>query len=237
MLNNFFKQYSQEFQGIGEAGPVSYTTGLYYYRERGNVVNQQQFFGQANTTDSIYDYGTDAYAAYGQVDYHATDAITLTGGVRYSAEHKIMNASLARFIRPPEPSPRFIRKLTAVRPAMPLRPPPSSSTPSRPMRMSTSSTRADSRVAASVSTPRRPSHCRPTSRNSWTATNSARSCASSTARYSSMPRPTTIKVKDLQLSVAHISGILTVTIVDNAASATIKGFELEAQWAPIDRCD
>jgi iron complex outermembrane receptor protein len=42
-------------------------------------------------------------------------------------------------------------------------------------------------------------------------------------------------VKDLQVSVIRNSGIITASVVDNAAGATFKGLELEAQWSPVER--
>ena len=81
-----YDQTSQELQLIGNAGPLDYVAGLYYFTDDGDTSNPHVFF--FGTDDSRYGFGTDATAAYTQLDYHVTDALTLTGGLRYTDEDK-----------------------------------------------------------------------------------------------------------------------------------------------------
>lgn len=84
------KQFSQEFR-VASDGPsvVDYVFGLYFLHQSYGITNAQggliyggltvpQIAGQTNT----------AYAAFGQVDYHPVEALTLTAGGRYSYEEK-----------------------------------------------------------------------------------------------------------------------------------------------------
>jgi iron complex outermembrane receptor protein len=90
---------SEELQAIGEIGStIHYTAGLYYFRDGGQTLNPQQYFGNATTSDSRYNSHSHAYAAYGQVDYVPPildDALTITGGLRYSMERKTLDSYLA----------------------------------------------------------------------------------------------------------------------------------------------
>ncbi|WP_150295102.1 TonB-dependent receptor [Sphingobium estronivorans] len=86
-----YQSFSQELQAAGTAGNLTYTTGLYYFWDKGNDTGHQQYFGGATTVINSFRYGTDAYAAYAQFDYvprMLSDAVTLTAGLRYSRETK-----------------------------------------------------------------------------------------------------------------------------------------------------
>jgi len=85
---------SQELQLVGEAGPVNYVGGLYYFRDDGFTNNPQSFFFGSLNFDSRYGFSTHAWSGYGQLDFKATENLTLTGGLRYTHEKKGMQRQL-----------------------------------------------------------------------------------------------------------------------------------------------
>ena len=87
---------SQELQLVGSAaGRFAYVGGLFYFEDDGFTNNPQSFFFHTLNYDSRYGYGTKAWAAYGQLDYKATDALTLTAGLRYTEEKKNIERQLS----------------------------------------------------------------------------------------------------------------------------------------------
>ncbi len=98
--------FSQELrlQSNGKS-PLRYVLGLYYaYDYLNNNSAYTVLPGIAGLFDPATDIAlgvgqytwpfkqeTDSYAAFGQVDYDITSRLTITGGVRYSAEHKGFN--------------------------------------------------------------------------------------------------------------------------------------------------
>ncbi|MBV6423941.1 MAG: Colicin I receptor [Steroidobacteraceae bacterium] len=83
-----YDAFSQELQLVGNTDRFNYVGGLYYFKDDGFTFNPQSFFFNTAIYDSRYGFGTKAWAAYGQVDYKATDALTLTAGLRYTREEK-----------------------------------------------------------------------------------------------------------------------------------------------------
>jgi iron complex outermembrane receptor protein len=81
-----FEQKSQELQWVGRTDHFDYVAGLYYYEDGGYLTSPHiYFFG---TDSSQYGFGVEAKSAYGQLDWHATGALTLTAGVRRTEEDK-----------------------------------------------------------------------------------------------------------------------------------------------------
>lgn len=91
-----YKQFSQELQLTGTVGQLNYVLGGYFFKDDGFVSNPQSFLSGASNTDSRFGFTTNAYAAYAQLDYELTDALTLTGGLRYTHEKKTVERYLAR---------------------------------------------------------------------------------------------------------------------------------------------
>ncbi|MEO7386744.1 MAG: TonB-dependent receptor [Gammaproteobacteria bacterium] len=86
-----FDQLSQELQLLGKVGDIlDWQLGAYYLSEDG----QQDFSGTVpgiSTTpsfDEAIDNETDSYALYGEATYQITDALSLTGGVRWTKDEK-----------------------------------------------------------------------------------------------------------------------------------------------------
>jgi iron complex outermembrane receptor protein len=86
-----YESFSQELQATGQIDRFHYTAGLYMFTDTGHVNNPQTFFlGSVNFLPS-YGTKTQAYAAYAQVEYNPPildDALTLVVGLRYSNENK-----------------------------------------------------------------------------------------------------------------------------------------------------
>jgi len=90
-LYSHYHAFSQELQATGRFDRFHYTAGAYYFSDGGLTQNPQQFFLGGAVFDSRYGYGTQNYALYGQVEYNPPildDRLTLTAGLRYNNETK-----------------------------------------------------------------------------------------------------------------------------------------------------
>jgi len=86
------EHWSTEAQLTGDAlgGAISYAAGAFYFSESG--IDRSLGFqvpGLSFLNNQFYgDIDNDSKGAYGQVVWHATDALNLTGGIRYSQDRK-----------------------------------------------------------------------------------------------------------------------------------------------------
>ena len=84
------EQFSQEVR-IASSGKnkLDYVLGAYFMHQSYNITNTQSgiIYGGLSVPQ-IASQSNSAYAAFGQLDYHVTDALTLTAGGRYSYETK-----------------------------------------------------------------------------------------------------------------------------------------------------
>lgn len=90
-LYSHYHAFSQELQATGQIDRFHYTAGAYYFSDGGETQNPQNFFFGSSVFDSRYGYGTNAYALYGQLEYNPPildDKLTLTAGLRYNNEDK-----------------------------------------------------------------------------------------------------------------------------------------------------
>ena len=93
--------FSQELQLAGAAWDdrVKYVFGGFYYNETATTSNPQLFFGAfgpfGNQFDSRYGSKAEAWAVYGQVDFDMTEELTLSLGGRYTEETK----RISRFLQ------------------------------------------------------------------------------------------------------------------------------------------
>ena len=97
-------QISQEFRLSSSGSSIDYVSGLYFYRQRiighpisiygplatywllpagrpANLLNGYQTYG---TTD----FSSNSYAAFGELTWHASPRVDVTGGARYTYEAK-----------------------------------------------------------------------------------------------------------------------------------------------------
>lgn len=107
-----YEQLSQELQATGSilGNSLHYTAGLYYQRDRGRQefdvsLSHFQFMSGGEIKDRDM-------AAYGQLTYDVTDALSLTGGLRYTRIKRRFNPELQRLLgyetRSDTPIPGFV---------------------------------------------------------------------------------------------------------------------------------
>lgn len=82
------KQFSQELQANVTGDRFDGVLGLYYFREHDETISGLYGPVISLVTGSLNDQTNRSYAAYGQGSYHLTDALSLTGGLRYTYEEK-----------------------------------------------------------------------------------------------------------------------------------------------------
>ncbi|HQR03144.1 MAG: TonB-dependent receptor [Proteobacteria bacterium] len=89
--NTKLSSYSNEFQWVGNTERLNYAAGLYFYRDDGTTLGGQLIALSPPPANAKYvNYRTtdNAKALYGQIDYKATDALTLTVGARRTSEER-----------------------------------------------------------------------------------------------------------------------------------------------------
>jgi len=114
-------QYSFEVVATGKAfdNRLDFAAGLYYFHESGNdgsltpalsaiAATGLQFFGRIKN---------DSKSIFGQVTYHVTDALSLTGGLRYSVDDKRVASYNGTF--PLHPVPTLTDVTCVVAPVCP----------------------------------------------------------------------------------------------------------------------
>jgi iron complex outermembrane receptor protein len=89
-------QYSGEVvaTGKGLADKLDFAAGLYYFHESGNDGSNSAALNAINPT-ALHFFGrikNDSQSIFGQVTYHATDALSFTGGLRYSIDDRRMTS-------------------------------------------------------------------------------------------------------------------------------------------------
>ena len=89
-----YESKSEELQLVGSSGAINYVAGLYWFEDDGYTRNPQNFFFGTFNFDSNYGFGTRAYSAYGQMDFKATEQLTVTAGLRYTNERKSIDRNL-----------------------------------------------------------------------------------------------------------------------------------------------
>jgi len=87
-----FESWSQEFRLVGNAmdDRLSYSLGLFYFEEEGDVFNETRVFGGVQNMVNIAEFSSEAWAAYGQITYAFTERLDLTVGIRYTDEDREM---------------------------------------------------------------------------------------------------------------------------------------------------
>ena len=98
-----YHSLSQELQLVGHTGRLAYVGGLYYFKDDGFTNNPQTYFDGTFNFNSTYGFSTRAGSGYGQVDFAATDALTLTAGGRYTQERKGIDRQLGVNFAPDAP--------------------------------------------------------------------------------------------------------------------------------------
>lgn len=81
--------FSQEFRlASDQAGPINWLLGAYYFHEYATSSYNLFLPLFSVNVNPIADLHTNAYALYGEATYHLTSKLGATFGIRYSDEHK-----------------------------------------------------------------------------------------------------------------------------------------------------
>ncbi|KCZ86091.1 putative TonB-dependent receptor [Hyphomonas adhaerens MHS-3] len=89
-----FNQFSHELRLASTGGgPLDYLVGLYYLDREFTLTTYQNLLGNlppaaAFSLGGSYTENTSSLSAFGQVTWHVSDVLRLTGGLRYSEEDK-----------------------------------------------------------------------------------------------------------------------------------------------------
>lgn len=89
------QQYSQELRLQGDSDKLQWDVGVYYFNLSTDGTQTLTgpiagiFFGTPSGT-TFFDTETTSWAAFGQVAYSVSDAVTLTGGLRFTNDEKTM---------------------------------------------------------------------------------------------------------------------------------------------------
>ena len=85
-----YRQFSQDLNLSGAVGLGKFSGGLYYFRDDGFTNNPINFYQQTINFDSRYGTESRAWAAYGQFDWAVSEPLTVTLGLRYTDEEKVL---------------------------------------------------------------------------------------------------------------------------------------------------
>ena len=84
-----YEQTSHELQWIAERENVNWVAGLYYFEDEGETRGSQLFtLFSLPPQQANYGADTEAWAAFGQLDWHFADQWTATVGARYTEEKR-----------------------------------------------------------------------------------------------------------------------------------------------------
>ncbi len=83
----YARQYTGEGTLNGEYGRFDFVTGAYFFHEKGNADQPDYIF--AGSQDAFFvDQTTRSWALYAHGGFKVTDALKISGGVRYTDDHK-----------------------------------------------------------------------------------------------------------------------------------------------------
>lgn len=86
-------QFSQELRLSGESGNIFYQVGLFYFDEDIDVrSNNFDSSTGLKTSEDIASQRTTSGAIFGQIEYSISDALAVTGGLRYTDDDKELDA-------------------------------------------------------------------------------------------------------------------------------------------------
>jgi len=83
------QQVSEELQISGTSGPVDWVFGGIYFREYGRAITDSYVFSPAITRNANT-YSARSVGFFGQGIWHVTDALRLTGGIRYTWDKRFL---------------------------------------------------------------------------------------------------------------------------------------------------
>jgi len=102
-------QYSGELVATGKAfaDRLDFAAGLYYFHESGNDGSVATSLAAITPTGRVFHgyISNDSQSAFGQATYRVTDALSITGGLRYSIDDRRLTSSNGVFPAPGPPTP------------------------------------------------------------------------------------------------------------------------------------
>jgi len=102
-------QYSGELVATGKAfaDRLDFAAGLYYFHESGNDGSVARSLAAITPTGRVFHgyISNDSQSAFGQATYRITDALSITGGLRYSIDDRRLTSSNGVFPAPGPPTP------------------------------------------------------------------------------------------------------------------------------------
>ncbi len=84
------EQYSVEGRLSGNAGPLEWLVGAYYFDEKVEGVNSYNQFATVSFQD--FATSTESIAVFGRASFSVTDDLRLVGGIRYTDENRSIDA-------------------------------------------------------------------------------------------------------------------------------------------------
>jgi iron complex outermembrane receptor protein len=99
-------QFSEELQLSGTAGHLDYIGGLYYFREAGDERSDSATLYNTpleQYSRNLADFISSSKGIYAQVNYHITDNLRLTGGIRYTWDKRYIDRHGVVDFRQPDP--------------------------------------------------------------------------------------------------------------------------------------
>jgi iron complex outermembrane recepter protein len=89
-------QFSEELQLSGKTGNLDWQTGLYYFVEKGDEQSRSWVFGGLQRARTLSNFRSSSVGAFAQLNYHITDALRVTGGLRYTWDKRSINRHSTR---------------------------------------------------------------------------------------------------------------------------------------------
>lgn len=86
-------QISEEATLVGDSPKVNWVSGVFYFRERDRQPTRLRVFPQRVDNKVTPTVESDSWAAFGQATFRLTDRLSLTGGLRYTREDKEIDTS------------------------------------------------------------------------------------------------------------------------------------------------
>jgi iron complex outermembrane receptor protein len=93
---NLQDQWSEELRYAGTFGPVDVTTGLYWFEQNLLYIEERLLVGAPAVRVGGGDGEFSTFGAFAALDWHFTDELTLSLGVRYTEEEKQARVSRVR---------------------------------------------------------------------------------------------------------------------------------------------
>jgi iron complex outermembrane receptor protein len=85
------KQFSQELQLLGSSGALDWQTGVYYFKESGDEQSRAFVLGGVAAARTLSDYSSRSAGTYAQINYNVSDALRVTGGLRYTWDKRTID--------------------------------------------------------------------------------------------------------------------------------------------------